>query len=168
MRTFLAVRPSAEEVAHLAAHRPALPSAPERWHVTLVFLGEVDDPPALTEDLAPVCARSAPLELRLAGSGAFGRTGPVWVGVAGDLAQLGALATALVESCSGDGIEVERRPYRPHLTVGLRGRTDPRLLASYAGPVWSADEVELVESRLGRVAEHRVRARLPLGARQPP
>lgn len=163
MRTFLAVRPPPVARDHLAAVLPAEPSAPERWHLTLVFLGEVADPGRLTGDLAAVCARGRPLELRLAGSGVFGRGGPVWVGVSGDVAGLTELAGGLADACRAHGIDVERRPYRPHLTVGRRGRPDRRLLADYTGPAWDAAEVELVASRLGRTVSHEVLHRFPLG-----
>ena len=162
MRTFVAVRPPPAAVEHLRAVLPSWPSAPERWHLTLAFLGEVDDPAALAPRLGEVCARHAPLDLRLAGSGTFGRGGPVWVGVEGDRAALTALAGDVARACRDAGLDVERRPYRPHLTVGRRGRPDPALLASYAGPAWTAAEVEVVASRLGPVVEHRVLARLPL------
>ena len=162
MRTFVAVRPPPAAVEHLRAALPAWPSAPERWHLTLAFLGEVDDPPALVPALAQRGARRPPLGLRLAGSGEFGRTGPVWVGVEGDRAGLTALAGDVARACRAAGLDVERRPYRPHLTVGRRGRPDRALLASYAGPRWTAAEVELVASRLGPVVEHRVLERFPL------
>ena len=162
MRTFVAVRPPARALDDLRAVLPAWPSAPERWHLTLAFLGEVADPAALAPALAAVCATHAPLDLRLAGSGTFGRGGPVWVGVGGDRAGLTGLAAAVAEACRGLGVEVERRPYRPHLTVGRRGRPDPARLAAYAGPSWTAAEVELVASRLGPTVEHRVLDRFPL------
>ena len=161
MRTFLAVRPPPEAVTHLAGCLPE-PSAPERWHVTLVFLGEVDDPLRLTGSLTAACAARGPLALRLAGGGAFGRGGPVWVGVDGDVAGLTALAGALADACRREGVDVERRPYRPHLTVGRRGRPDPRSLAGYAGPPWTAAEVELVASRLVPTVSHEVLHRIPL------
>lgn len=162
MRTFLAVRPPAGALAHLSAVLPAWPSAPERWHLTLVFLGEVEQPLRLTEPLAAACAAHRTLSLRLAGSGAFGRGGPVWVGVDGDRSALAALADELGQACRGQGVDVERRPYRPHLTVGRRGRPDPRLLSGYAGPGWTAAEVELVASRLGPPVGHEVLHRFPL------
>ena len=162
MRTFVAVRPPQAAVEHLRAVLPAWPSAPQRWHLTLAFLGDIADPAALVPALAEVCAGHAPLDLRLAGSGAFGRGGPVWVGVDGDRAGLTALAGAVAQACRDAGVEVERRPYRPHLTVGRRGRPDPALLAAYAGPSWTASEVELVASRLGPPVEHRVLERFPL------
>ena len=162
MRTFLAVRPPAVALAHLSAVLPAWPSAPERWHLTLAFLGEVEQPSRLAEPLAAVCGTHGTLSLRLAGSGAFGRGGPVWVGVDGDRSALAALAGALAQACRRQGVDVERRPYRPHLTVGRRGRPDPRLLSGYAGPEWTAAEVELVTSRLGPPVTHEVLQRLPL------
>ena len=162
MRTFVAVRPPPAAVDHLRAVLPSWPSAPERWHVTLAFLGELEDPLRLVPGLSALCARRPPLELRLAGSGAFGRGGPVWVGVEGDRAGLTALAGAVAAACRDAGADVERRPYRPHVTVGRRGRPDPARLAAYAGPSWTASEVELVESRLGRPVEHRVLERFPL------
>jgi 2'-5' RNA ligase len=162
VRTFVAVRPPPAAVDHLRAALPAWPSAPERWHLTLAFLGELDDPVALEPALAGVCAVHAPLRLRLAGSGTFGAGGPVWVGVEGDRARLTALAGAVAQACRDAGVDVERRPYRPHLTVGRRRRPDPGLLAAYAGPSWTAGEVELVVSRLGPPVEHQVVARLPL------
>lgn len=164
MRTFVAVRPPADAVDHLRAALPSWPSAPERWHLTLAFLGEVPDPRTLVPALAVTCSDHAPLGLRLAGSGTFGGSGPVWVGVEGDRAGLTALAGDVAQTCRALGVDVERRPYRPHLTVGRRSRPDPALLASYAGPVWTADHVELVVSRLVPVVEHRVVARLPLSA----
>ena len=162
MRTFVAVRPPPAAVGHLRSVLPSWPSAPERWHLTLAFLGEVADPSTLAPGLAAVCAVRPPLALRLAGSGTFGRGGPVWVGVEGDRAGLTSLADAVAQACRDAGVEVERRPYRPHLTVGRRGRPDPARLAAYAGPSWTAAEVELVASRLGPPVEHRVLDRFPL------
>jgi 2'-5' RNA ligase len=162
VRTFVAVRPPADAVDHLRAVLPTWPSPPERWHVTLAFLSEVDDPARLVPRLAEVCIGRPPLELRLAGSGAFGRGGPVWVGVEGDRAGLHSLAGAVARACRDAGIDVERRPYRPHVTVGRRGRPDPARLAAYAGPSWTASEVELVASRLGPPVEHQVLERVPL------
>lgn len=162
MRTFLALRPPPRELEHLRAVLPRWPSAPERWHLTLAFLGEVPDPRALSGPCAEVCAGSPPLRLQLRDSGRFGRGGPVWVGVAGDTTGLGALAEELAVACRREGIEVDRRPYRPHLTVGRRGRPDPAALDGYAGPLWTAAEVELVVSALGPPVEHVVLDRLPL------
>ena len=60
------------------------------------------------------------------------------------------------------GVALEERAYRPHLTVGRRGRPAPAALAAYDGPVWTAAEVELVRSTLGRTVDHQVLRAFPL------
>ena len=59
-------------------------------------------------------------------------------------------------------MELERRRFRAHLSVGKRGRPSPQLLAGYRGPAWRASEVELVRSDLGRSVMHTVLQRYPL------
>jgi 2'-5' RNA ligase len=148
VRLFVAVRPPVDVLAHLA-RTLARPPAPT-WHLTLAFLGEVDDDAPLAGPLADVAARRPPFSLALAGSGRFGPA--VWVGVTGDVPALAGLAADVAAACGlGDD-----RPYRPHLTVA-RGRLDPAALASYAGPSWTVDRLVLVRSVLGRRAEHTVR-----------
>lgn len=166
VRLFVALRPPADAVTHLRSALEHVGSAPRpgaagRWHVTLAFLGEVADPAPLTDPLAAVAGRHPPLALRLAGSGSFG-AGPVWVGVQGDRAGLHALAADVAAACRSVGVALEQRPYRPHLTVGRRGRPAPAALAAYDGPVWTATEVELVRSTLGRTVDHDVLLALPL------
>jgi 2'-5' RNA ligase/MFS family permease len=151
VRTFVAVRPPPAAVDHLRSSLPAWPSAPERWHLTLAFLGEVPDPAALAPELAAVCAGHRPLDLRLAGSGTFGRGGPVWVGVEGDRVGLSALAGDVAQACRHAGVDVERRPYRPTSPSAAAAGPDPAAPAAYAGPSWTGDRGELVASRLGPV-----------------
>lgn len=104
--------------------RPAAP----RWvgrdalHITLAFFGEVPQSqvPALTGALA-AALDSPSVHLRLAGAGTFPEWGAprvLWVGVDGDLEVLAALAGAAADAARSTGVPVDRRPYRPHLTVG--------------------------------------------------
>jgi 2'-5' RNA ligase len=159
VRLFVAVRPSAAAVSHLQAHLGRVrTSSPEQWHVTLAFLGEVEDDSALQEGLAVVASMHEPFELRLRGSGRFGPRA-TWVGVAGQVDALRALARDVQDVCRDAGIELERRAYRPHLTVG---RVDPALLAAYDGPAWPVREIELVLSTLGKRTLHTVRQTCPL------
>jgi RNA 2',3'-cyclic 3'-phosphodiesterase len=69
---------------------------PESWHLTLAFLGEVDeaDVPQLTERLERAARRHATMTLSLAGGGRFGdRT--LWAGVSGETAALERLAASV-------------------------------------------------------------------------
>jgi 2'-5' RNA ligase len=163
VRLFVAVWPSAPAIADLATAVAALSLdgvAPRwlpdsRWHVTLAFLGEVEEAtvPRLRTGLGRAALRAAPTELRLAGVGRFGR-GVLWVGVAGDVAPLIELAGRAAAAARHTGIEVEDRRFHPHLTIA-RGRAGADLrqwvkaLASYAGPPWPMDRVSLVRSKVG-------------------
>jgi 2'-5' RNA ligase len=137
-------------------------TAPDRWHLTLLFLGTVPAAivPALVEAAAPAVVAAPPMTLRLAGGGRFGsrrRPQVAWTGVDGDLAPLIDLAVGLTDVARSLRLPVEGRPFRPHLTVGRwrPGRpADGELtdrLAHYRGPEWPVTEVRLLESRLGPV-----------------
>jgi 2'-5' RNA ligase len=140
------------------------PGAP-RWttrelqHVTLAFFGEVPEArvPALTAALAAALDR-VQVHLRLAGAGTFPARGDprvLWVGVDGDVEELAALAAAAADAARSVGIEVDRRAYRPHVTVGrwaFSAHGDPKIataLANYAGPHFTAGEIVLMRSHHG-------------------
>ena len=124
----------------------------ERWHLTLVFLGEVA-PERLGEvELALDGAATAPgIELRLAGAGRFtgGRSTALWVGVEGDLDALHRLRDGLRGALERAGLPSDERPFRPHLTVAYArgGAEAPEVLRSYVGPTWTVAEFVLVRSR---------------------
>lgn len=153
MRAFLAIvpppaslAPLAEVVEELRAAYPCLGwVAPERWHVTLAFLGEISDGQARRLSVS-----GAPVELRVDGGGAFPRV--IWAGVAGDLSELARSARATARSV---GVEVERRAFRSHLTLARVRRPFDRTeavvdaLREVSGPPWIADEVVLMRSHLG-------------------
>jgi 2'-5' RNA ligase len=160
VRLFVQVRPSPEAAAHLRSHLGATrTSNPDQWHITLAFLGEVPAVEPLSPGLRDAAARHDPFDLRLAGSGSFGRRA-TWVGVGGDVAALRALAAAVQAACRDAGVDLERRAYRPHLTVG---RLDPVRLSSYDGPGFRVDRIELVRSLLGKRAVHTVLESFLLG-----
>ena len=160
MRLFVAVRPSYDAAARLAAELGT--GADPRWHVTLVFLGEVADPAPVDAALAPAVAAHRPFPLRLEGAGTFdGRV--LWAGLGGDLDALRALRVDVARATASAGVVVTDAPYRPHLTV-RRGRgLRPGALAGHRGPEWEVAEVQLVRSRLGGgPARHEVVGRYAL------
>jgi 2'-5' RNA ligase len=162
MRLFVAVVPPAAALAPAAAavHRlraaePGLGWIPaERWHLTLVFLGEVAERslPELTDRLARVAHRHPPVEVTVGGAGRFGR-GVLWVGARGRLAPLAAGAA---RAAARTGIEVEDRAYRPHLTVARVRRHRPAdlrplvtALRELPATTFRADRLDLIRSHLG-------------------
>lgn len=154
MRLFVAVFPPSEAIAHLKTALSTLDirlSEPERWHLTLAFLGEVPDASpataALTEaELNPVEA----LEIR--GGGRFGTV--LWAGIEGDLAALTRLTRSIRRSLRAKRVPPDDKKFRPHLTLARRtpaGQMAGALavLRDYEGPSWPAREVVLVRSELG-------------------
>jgi len=172
VRLFVAVTPPAPVLDHLAAAvadvRARCPAdlnatltwtLPAQWHLTLAFLGEVDDATAdrLGPRLARLAGRHQPLQLAVAGAGGFGsarRARVLWAGVQGEREPLRRLAQGVTAAAGRERIEVAGgRGYRPHLTLArARQPTDVRglteRLAAYEGPEWTAGSYALVRSRL--------------------
>lgn len=149
-------------------------SDPDRWHLTLLFLGAVPDArvPRLTAAAAPAVAAAPAMRLRLSGGGRFGsrrRPQVAWTGLDGDVAPLVELAGRLARVARAQRLEVEDRPFRPHLTLGRWRPGHPadgdlmNRLADYRGPEWPVAEVRLIESRLGPKPVYDTRATWPLG-----
>ena len=94
----------------------------EGMHVTLVFLGYVDDErvPEVQTIVREVASRHAPLRLAVEGIGGFGssvRPRVLWLGLTGDVEPLAAIKTELEKRLAPLGYEPERRPFKPHLTL---------------------------------------------------
>jgi RNA 2',3'-cyclic 3'-phosphodiesterase len=122
----------AERAARLRAGFPAVRASwerPEKLHITLKFLGEVE--PARVADLSQAAALAsvniAPFELAIRGAGAFPPRGAprvLWLGVADSSGGLARLHSRLEDECAAGGFPRERRAFSPHLTIArLR---DPR------------------------------------------
>lgn len=138
---------------------PGRVEPPEKWHLTLVFLGMVA--PEIRDRLAEALRRT-PLGSRFAlgagGLGAFPRpdSGRVlWLGCRQGSAELAELQAKVQALTSGLGFPPEARPYSPHLTLArLAPPADLRPLLALPWPgqvTWTVDRVVLFESR-GRAA----------------
>jgi RNA 2',3'-cyclic 3'-phosphodiesterase len=172
MRLFVSVDPPPDAVAHLAAavatlavsrantegHSTRL-TRPEQWHVTLAFIGEVEE--AKVDAAATALSRVTPVELvvRFAGGGTFGR-GPsaiLWAGITGDIDGLRRLADDVRRQMRRAHVHFDHKPFKPHLTLSRPGTrveradlvADVETLAGYAGPAWPVTAVHLVRSELG-------------------
>jgi 2'-5' RNA ligase len=151
---------------------------PEGVHVTLKFLGEVSQKklPAIKMALQEAVVRHSPFNLELSNIGTFGgREGLrlMWVGIAGDVLRLEAMVRDVNLALAVVGFEPERRPFRPHLTLGrVRDIVPTRRRAEIEVDVgkvtvpevdWRTNQITLIKSRLTpRGAEYDVISTFPL------
>ncbi|AEI64542.1 RNA 2',3'-cyclic phosphodiesterase [Corallococcus macrosporus] len=162
MRLFTAVTLGADLEARTARElhrlRPLAPQA--RWvkreglHLTLVFLGDVEDArlPSLREALEPLGARHAPFTLSVAGGGTFGAPAHprvLWADVRGATEALKALQADAAQALQPLGFEPEHREYTAHLTLA-RAR-NPRGDAALLACVQALKEASLGEGRVDRL-----------------
>jgi 2'-5' RNA ligase len=182
MRLFVAIALPPEAASELdavvAPLRPAWPelrwTGVDAWHLTLAFLGEVDQ--VVTGRLSPrlerAARRHAPLSLSLAGAGAFpvaARARVLWTGIRGDRRGLGLLAGSVAAGARRAGAPPasEGRGYQPHLTLArCRTPADVRslvdTLSGFTGISWVASEIYLIHSRLEAHPRYEVLGTWPL------
>jgi RNA 2',3'-cyclic 3'-phosphodiesterase len=152
----------------------------EAWHVTLAFLGQVDE--VATARLLPRLERAArrhhEIVLAFAGAGAFpspGRANVLWSGISGDRGALARLAESVAAGASRAGASPpdRGRRFQPHLTLA-RCRTPADVtelveaLGGYQGQLWTADRLHLVRSRLGATEHPRYTSLASWPLRPPP
>jgi 2'-5' RNA ligase len=129
MRLFLAINlPSSVVTAidhEMVALRAAAPAVrwipPEKWHLTVRFIGEqpLERVAAIRDAIDAATARHAGAPLAIRGVGAFPnfrRARIVWIGVAPD-PRLEMLHHDIESACVTLGMEHEGRPFRPHVTI---------------------------------------------------
>jgi RNA 2',3'-cyclic 3'-phosphodiesterase len=145
MRLFLAVeldqelrRAVNEATAPLRSIIPdAAWVAEDRLHLTLKFLDEQPDAmiAPLTATMGEIASRHWPIPIHLRDVGGFPnlrRPRVVWVGIPPS-PKLELLQHDIEEGCAALGVEVEGKPFRPHLTIGrLRGSEDAERLLELA------------------------------------
>jgi 2'-5' RNA ligase len=96
---------------------------PSSIHLTLKFLGNIQA--AQVEDIALAVAQEIrdqpPITLGAAGLGAFpSRRKPrvLWIGMEGEVQRLNGIQARLENALEPLGFDREKRPFRPHLTIG--------------------------------------------------
>lgn len=183
MRLFVAVNPPPrlrrELTLRLDAVRAEVPigwTAPDAWHLTLMFLGEWPPArlPALREALAAAAAPLRPFDVRPGAVGAFPdrrRPRVLFLHLDGGeaLQRLAGAVRGAVDAVWPDGPQ-DRKPFRPHLTLArlrqpLAGAPLQRLrrLDLGAWEPFPVTEALLLSSDLQPAgARHRPQASLPL------
>jgi RNA 2',3'-cyclic 3'-phosphodiesterase len=93
-------------------------SPAENLHLTLRFIGEVDEAQANDIDDVLAAIRSPAFELTLRGAGEFGGRDPhaLWIGVAPNEALM-RLAAKVESTLQRMGLSAETRKYAPHVTL---------------------------------------------------
>ena len=104
-------------------------SLPVRWvkteniHLTIIFLGSVSEDTIddIKEKSGAVVERFSAIKIRLNGIGVFPnwrRPRVFWVGLDGEIESLSNLRNELQTELKALGFKPEKRPFRPHLTLG--------------------------------------------------
>lgn len=180
MRTFIAIEIPSEIRSALAALQTELRRAgadvgwtrPENIHLTLKFLGEVDERRIM--EIEKVCVSSAtgfqPFTLSLDDTGVFPNARQpriLWAGLAGEIEKAAEMQRRLDERLALIGFEREEKAFRPHLTIGrVKSNRKTRELLALADahrlPALSfvVTEIVLMKSEL-----HPARARYTLMTR---
>ena len=137
IRLFAAIAIPEEIGTTLLPRQDRLPGA--RWrplealHITLRFIGDVPENLAGDLDAELTTVGGGPLELTLAGVGAFGEGADihaVWAG-AEENEGLKRLARACEIAARRAGLKAETRAYKPHVTLAYLRRPDPAEVAAW-------------------------------------
>jgi 2'-5' RNA ligase len=162
-RLFVAVSLTDKATARIAERvegmdLPGRDVPPEKWHLTLRFIGGVEEPvlDRITRALDEADL-GEPFRIGWAGLGAFPKpkqASVVWVGLSEGEDEMQALFESVEDALEAAGLEPEDRPFNPHLTISrLRPQGDVRRLVDAFEPVGGTMEVgsiDLYESHLGR------------------
>jgi RNA 2',3'-cyclic 3'-phosphodiesterase len=134
-RLFTALEIPSEIVQSMAQLRGGLPGArwidPENYHLTLRFIGDIDD--ALAEEIADRLGQVArpKFALRIDGLDSFGGNRPrVVVAAVSPVAELVELQAEHERIMQRVGLQPERK-YRPHVTLARLRDTSSRQVADF-------------------------------------
>lgn len=161
LRLFVGLRPPAPIRAQLLALMGGISGArwqdEEQLHITLRFIGEIDERAAEDAALALSGVRWPPVDIALDGVGSFdtrGRINAVWAGVR-PRETLAGLHRKIDQALVRAGLEPERRAYLPHITLARMSapaEAAERFVEAHAGLAsapFTLDHFLLFESHLG-------------------
>jgi 2'-5' RNA ligase len=100
----------------------------EDYHITLAFLGDASSPriEEIIEEMERVKDMHVPFHLQLSGLGYFGKKESpriFWSGIEKQ-PLLERLQQDVFLACQSIGFELEKRPFRPHLTLARRWKEE--------------------------------------------
>jgi 2'-5' RNA ligase len=96
---------------------------PEKLHLTMKFLGELDDRhlTKLSEAVEQSARKTAPFKLQISSPGVFPspkKARVLWLGIKDELGSLRSLNGILEDECEKQGFQKEQRIFTAHLTIG--------------------------------------------------
>lgn len=175
VRTFVAVDVSpevrtrtAQAIARLqAAEAKVTWIAPQRLHLTLNFLGDVNqlELPAVCQAVVTAVHDFPQFEYTVKGVGVFpspDNPRTLWLGVEKGADELREVQAAIQQALSPLGFRPEARRYRPHLTIGrVRGKREGldqlsvllAELGDYQAGVVAVDEITVYSSDFSPATE---------------
>lgn len=131
MRTFIGIDFSREFKDGLALIQSQLRTMASegRWkyidnfHLTLKFLDEIDLRQAakIKEKLDEICSHTSGFKLQVSDLGFFPGKGclrVLWLSFCGEMDKLDKLQAEIEAGLLETGFETEKRPYKPHITIG--------------------------------------------------
>lgn len=157
LRLFVAIEVNEQLRSRLAekidACRKLAPKArwtpPEKLHLTLAFLGSMDEAkvPGVCAALNGACARHSPFELSVGRGGSFGRASRpkvLWAGVCGDEPALQRFFSDVAVALAPFGYKKESRGFHPHVTLArARDLRGDRALAACVAVLGTLDAVAM-------------------------
>ncbi len=165
LRLFVALDLPPECRADLSGLVGGIPGAkwipPDNYHLTLRFIGEIENWRAQEVDDALAVIRGSAFELSLRGLGTFekaGRIQTLWVGAERNTA-LAHLQNKVETALQRVGLPPERKRFSPHVSIARVDRAPPEKVIAYlqahnlfrAAPV-RVEHFTLFSSRLGKEA----------------
>lgn len=142
---------------------------PEQLHVTLYFIGDSEQTEVISDALARV--EAAPVSLALQGTGRWSTV--LWAGLRRNKV-LDDLHRQVTQALGACGLKPDRRPFRPHVTLGrFRAQRPPAGLNAWLrshrplrAPPVAVDEFCLYASELTPAgARYRILQHYPLRAK---
>ena len=154
-RLFFALWPGEETARELAIVARSLaeiaegkPTPLAKIHLTLVFLGDVDDDRAQAAQRAAARVRGRRFSFALDVVGSFKRAGVAWAGASAPIAPLERLQASLADHLAAAGFAKEERAIAAHVTLARRiAKRVPR--APMPPLRWDANEITLVRTEPG-------------------
>ena len=172
MRLFIAINFSDSTRAKLLALRDEIQLCsqrgnfclPENLHLTLAFLGECDTKQTSALKAAIDTVAFEPIEVCIDNIGRFKRDrGDIWWAGLRKNEPLLAAHSELTDKLIASGFALDRREYKPHITLGREVVTDalPRHLEAFGEAVKCIDlmKSERVAGRLNYTAIHSIRCK---------